>query len=284
MGMVALDRRIGSAFFVCCGQYGDVSRFAQEQGVSRQWLYREAEAVRDALEGTHTREVIDRLRKDNGGLQTQVAELEQRLQVAVVIDEEKQAEVACVGQACGVTLSQCRTLLEVLIAKPLSVPTLGRRTQALGEKSGALLEVFDEYARQQVRDAAADEIYVRAPVLMVVEQESLCWVSGRLSEEVSGAAWSREFAQLPNLEQTAVDGGSGLAKGLDLLNEQRQAAGERAGGAARGPFSRLVDGWRGLAPRRKAGQQGDGRSRGRSESPGRMRPARKEADRAGRPR
>jgi hypothetical protein len=222
MGMVALVRRIGSAFFVCCGQYGDVSRFAQEQNVSRQWLYREAEGVLDALEGTRTREVIDRLRQDNAALQAQVAELEQRLQVAVVIDEEKQAEVACVGQACGVTLPQCRTLLEVLIAKPLSVPTLGRRTQTLGEKSGALLEVFDEHARQQVRDAAADEIYVRAPVLMVVEQESLCWISGRLSEEVSGAAWSQEFAQLPNLEQTAVDGGAGLAKGLDMVNEQRQ--------------------------------------------------------------
>jgi hypothetical protein len=222
MGMVAVDRRIGSAFFVFCGQHGDVSRFAQEQGVSRQWLYREADGVLDALEGTRTREVIDRLRRDNAALQAQVAEFERRLRVAVVLDEEKQAEMACVGQACGVTLPQCRTLLEVLIAKPLSVPTLGRRTQALGEKSAALLEVFDEYARQQVRDAAADEIYVRAPVLMVVEQESLCWISGRLSEEVSGAAWSQEFAQLPNLEQTAVDGGTGLAKGLDLVNEQRQ--------------------------------------------------------------
>jgi hypothetical protein len=227
MGMVAPGRRIGSAFFVFCGQYGDVSRFAQEQGVSRQRLYREAEEVLDTLEGTRTREVIDRLRQDNAALQAQVAELEQRLQVAVVIDEEKQAEVAGVGQACGVTLPQCRTLLEVLIAKPLSVPTLGRRTQALGQKSAALLEVFDEYARQQVRDAAADEIYVRAPVLMVVEQESLCWMSARLSAEVSGAAWSQEFAQLPNLEQTAVDGGTGLAKGLDLVNEQRQQQGKK---------------------------------------------------------
>ncbi len=222
MGMVAFDRRIGSAFFVFCGQYGDVSRLAQEQGVSRQWLYREAAGVRDAVEGTRTREVVDRLRKDNAALQAQVAALEQRLQGAVVLDEEKQAEVACVGQACGVTLPQCRTLLEVLIAKPLSVATLGRRTHALGEKSGALLEVFDAYARPQVRDAAADEIYVRAPVLMVVEQESLCWTSGRLSPDVSGATWSQEFAQLPNLEQTAVDGGTGLAKGLNLVNAQRQ--------------------------------------------------------------
>jgi hypothetical protein len=222
MDTVAVDRRIGSAFVVFCGQHGDVSRFAQEQGVSRQWLYREADGVRDALEGTRTQPVIDRLRQDNAALQARVAELEQRLRVAVVIDEEKQAELACVGQGCGVTLPQCHTLLGVLITKPLSVPTLGRRTQARGKKSAELLEVFDEYARQQVREGAGDEIYVPAPVLMVVEQESLCWISGRLSEDVSGVAWSREFAQLPNLEQMAVDGGTALAKGLDLVNEQRQ--------------------------------------------------------------
>jgi hypothetical protein len=222
MGMVAPGRRIGSAFFVACGRYGDVTRFAQEQGISRQWVYREARQVTLALEGTPPRQESERLETENAALRRQVAELRQRLAVAVVLDEEKQAEVACVGQACGVTLPQCRTLLEVLIAKPLSVPTLGRRTQALAQKSGALLEVFDEHARQQVRDAAADEIYVRAPVLMVVEQESLCWISGRLSAEVSGAAWSQEFAQLPRLEQMAVDGGTGLAKGLDLVNGQRQ--------------------------------------------------------------
>ena len=139
--------------------------------------------------------------------------------MAVVVAEEKQTEFAGVGQSCGVTLSQCHTLLDVLIpGKPLSTASLGRRTQALGEKAGPLLEVLDEYARQGVRDAAADEIYVRAPVLMVVEQESLCWVCGRLTEEVSGAAWSKEFERLPNLEQVARDGGSGLAKGVALLN------------------------------------------------------------------
>ena len=40
-------------------------------------------------------------------------------------------------------------------------------------------------------EAAADEIYVKDPVLMVVEPESLCWLSGRMSDEVSGEAWAR---------------------------------------------------------------------------------------------
>ena len=55
MGMVAPRRRIGSAFFVAWGQYGQVSEFARQQGISRQWVYREAKQVTDALAGTQTR-------------------------------------------------------------------------------------------------------------------------------------------------------------------------------------------------------------------------------------
>jgi len=227
MGMVAPNRRIGSAFFVVCGQYGDVSRFAQEQGISRQWVYREAEQVSRALDGTPARQKIQCLETEVTGLRGQVAELQERLAVAVVLDEEKQTEFACVGQGCGVPLAKCHILLEVLIpTKALSVPSLGRRTQVAGEKSGALLAVFDAYARPLVREAAGDEIYVSAPVLMVVEQESLCWVCGQLSAEVSGEAWSQEFARLPNLKQLARDGGTGLAKGVALVNAQRQEQGQ----------------------------------------------------------
>jgi len=125
-----------------------------------------------------------------------------------------------------VTLSQCHTLLDVLIpGQALSVPSLGRRTQAAGEKSGSLLEVFDEYARQRVRDGAADEIYVRAPALMVVEQESLCWVCGRLSEQVSGEAWSQEFFAAAEL------GTSGTRRRLGV--GQGRGPGERPNGMSK---------------------------------------------------
>jgi hypothetical protein len=227
MGMVATRRRIGSAYFVSQGRYGDVSRFARAQGVSRQWVYREAEQVSAILEGTRTRQDNERLQTEVAELREQVAHLEQRRSIAVVVDDEKQTECACVGQACGVTLAQCRTLLEVLIpGKTLSVSSLGRRTQAVAKQAGALLEVFDAYARPLVREGAADEIYVSAPVLMVVEQESLCWVCGQKSPDVSGAAWAQAFAQLPNLEHLARDGGAGLAKGVALVNAQRQEQGQ----------------------------------------------------------
>ena len=221
MGMVGPSRRLGSAFFVCFGHYGDVSRFAKEQGVSRQLVYRDAEQVSMALDGASTRQVIESLNTEVADLRRQVTELQDCLNLAVLVDREKQAEFACVGQACGVTLSQCRTLLAVLIRRPLSVPSLGRASLARGKKAGPLLEVLDSFTRPQVLDAAADEIYVKAPALLIVEQESLCWVVGRLSAEVSGAAWATEFARLPNLEQVARDGGKGLAKGVALVNAQR---------------------------------------------------------------
>jgi hypothetical protein len=227
MGMVALNRRIGSAFFVAWGQYGDVSKFAREQGISRQGVYYQARQVVRTLEGAQTRAEIERLQTELAQVREQVVQLQKRLCQAVVLDDDMQTQFACVGQGCGVTLPQCHTLLEVLNpGKVLSVASLGRRTQAIGERSGALLEVLDEYARAETRDGAGDEIYVSAPVLMVVEQQSLCWVCGRLRDEVSGEAWAEELQRLPKLEQFARDGGSALAKGVALANASRAEQGQ----------------------------------------------------------
>src|SRR5207244_3250775 len=67
-----------------------------------------------------------------------------------------------------------------------------------------------------------DEIYVTDPVLMVVEPDSLCWISGRLTESVTGKAWAEEFRQLPALEQVTRDGGSALANGVATVTQERQ--------------------------------------------------------------
>jgi hypothetical protein len=255
MGMVASRRRIGSAFFVHCGRYGDVRRFALEQGVSRQRVYREAQQVADVLDGTSTRQRVECLEAECAQLRDRVVQAEQRLAVAVVLDDEKQTECACVGQAAGVTLAQCRTLLAVLIPKPLSVASLGRRTQAVAKKAGPLLEVLDAYSQPLVREGAGDEIYVKAPVLMVVEQESLCWVCGQLSPAVSGEAWQTQIARLPNLEQFARDGGKGLAKGVALVNQQRQKQKQKPVVDQGDSFHALRTGNRGLPRAQKRASQ-----------------------------
>jgi hypothetical protein len=224
MGMVAPLQRIASSYFVVFGNYGDVSRYAKGRGVCRQWVYREANGLRDSL--TTSPGKINALEQRVRVLEQQNEALERRLALSVVVDEEKQAQMATVGQATGVSLPIMWVLLGVLIpGQQLSVASLGRRTKAQGQKSGELLPVLDEMARARARQAAADELYVNDPVRMVVEQESLCWLSGRLTDAVDGEGWAQEFRQLDNLEQVARDGGKALAKGVALVNAERQERG-----------------------------------------------------------
>ena len=225
MGMVAPQRRIASAYFVIFGNYGAVTQYAEERGVCRQLVYREAGWVQDLLEETQHR--IHDLQQRIGELEQQKTALEQRLAVSVVVDEDMQAQLAAVGQATGISLPIIWEFLDVLIpSKQLSVATLGRRSKAAGEKAGKLLPILDESARERVRDAAADELYVNDPVRMIVEQESLCWISGRLGQPVDGEGWAEELRRLPKLEQVARDGGKGLAKGVALVNAERQEKGQ----------------------------------------------------------
>jgi hypothetical protein len=222
MGMVAFPQRIASAYVVVFGRYGEVSRLAHERGVCRQWIYREATALRKFLVDGEQRiaalqEQVRQLREENESLQ-------ERLRRAVLVDGDKQAELATAAQAMGVSLSTCWELLELLIpGQSFSVATLGRRTQEAGRKAAALLAVLDEYVRPKVREAAVDEIHVKNPVLMTVEPESLCWVGGRLNETAQAEDWAKELRLLPNLEQVMRDGAQGLASGVALVQKERQA-------------------------------------------------------------
>jgi hypothetical protein len=158
--MPTIPQRIASAFAVLCGRYGDVTRMAQDREQSRQSLYREAEQVTDAVDGTATQARVAELEQQVTQLRSQVHELQRRLGRAVEMTPEKQAEVACVAQAEGVSLPVARRILQVLQRpKTRSVPTLGRATAEAGRHAGRLLEVLDEVARPRVAQATADEIF-----------------------------------------------------------------------------------------------------------------------------
>ena len=60
---------------------------------------------------------------------------------------------------------------------------------------------------------------------MVVEPESLCWMTGRMVEARDGVTWAEEFARFPALEAVVRDDGSGLGKGVKLERARRRAAG-----------------------------------------------------------
>jgi TolA-binding protein len=161
--MSTLPQRIASAFAVLCGRYGDVTRMAQDREQSRQSLYREAQQVVDAVEDTAHQARIVELEQQLDGLRSQVHDLQQRLEQAVEMTPETQAELASVAQAEGVSLPTARRILQVLLPPAIrSVPTLGRATAEAGTRAGALLEVLDEVAGPLVTQATADEIFSAA--------------------------------------------------------------------------------------------------------------------------
>src|SRR5262249_4979095 len=127
-------------------------------------------------------------------------------------------------QAEGVSLPVARRLLAVFLgANTPSVATLGRQSRQAGLRPGASLEVLDDHTRPRVRQGRADEIFFgQKPVLMVVEPESQCWVSGRLSVSRDGEQWAKELGQLPALGHLVRDGGKGLEDGLARVNAHRQ--------------------------------------------------------------
>src|SRR3954471_7330837 len=158
--MPTIPQRIASAFAVLCGRYGDITRMAQDRQQSRQSLYREAQQTIDAVDGTATQPHIAELQQQITGLRNQVHQLQRRLEQAVEMTAEKQAEVASVAQAEGVSLPVARRILQVLLPpKARSVPTLGRATAEAGSQAGRLLEVLDEAAQPRVAQATADEIF-----------------------------------------------------------------------------------------------------------------------------
>src|SRR3954451_20415934 len=60
---------------------------------------------------------------------------------------------------------------------------------------------------------------------MVVEPESLCWMTGRMVKARDGVTWAEEFARLPALQAVVRDDGTGLGKGARRENARRRAAG-----------------------------------------------------------
>jgi hypothetical protein len=219
--------RLASAVVVFYGPQGAVSQYAAGRGVSRQTLYREADAVIRALDPRPHQEEVARLREQLADLQAEYEQWKHRLAYAVVVDRDKQAEFAATGQARGVSLAALYVLLRVILgdAAP-SRAELGRFSQAAGRRAGALLAVLDRHSRGCARQVAADEIFSgRRPILMTIEQESLCWLGGRLADNCDGQTWAAEFRGLTVAEQVTADGGQGLRKGIALVSAERQQAG-----------------------------------------------------------
>ena len=107
---LSVPQRIACATATLFGNYGAVTRLAEEYGLCRQSVYRQSDAVRADLEAqAHRQEVLD-LRQQLEQARAQAADGQRRLQDAVVLDPDRQAEFATTAQAVGVSLPVTRRL------------------------------------------------------------------------------------------------------------------------------------------------------------------------------
>jgi hypothetical protein len=163
--MPTITQRIASTFAVLCGRYGEVTTMANDRDRSRQSLYREADKVVEAVDGTVAEARLEELRRLLADREAENRSLRTRLEHAAEITRAKQDEFASVAQAEGVSLGVARRLLQVVAGSRAvpSVATLGRATLEAGRHAGELLEVLDQAARPRVEQAAADEIFWTEP-------------------------------------------------------------------------------------------------------------------------
>jgi hypothetical protein len=259
--ILASLRLLASAAAAFFGPHGAVAALARQRQLSRQRLYREADAVLAAVDGAAAAaDHVRRLRQQVDDLQQRLARAEQRLaQVQpphALLDPDKHAEFAGCAQAEGVSLPVAHRLLRVFLGPDTpSVAQLGRYSAAAAARSQELLAVCDELARPLATQACADEIFVgKAPILMVVEPESLCWLAGRKAEKRDGPAWAQELRHLPALTYLSRDAGTGMEKGVRLLNQERQEQ-ERA------TLAEQLDHWHTVHEGGRALRKSQGRAR-----------------------
>ena len=251
MCIIPALRQLASSAAVLFGHHGAVSQLARYRQQSRQGIYRDADHVLQAVQGTQAQAQIEQLQQALAQAQVTLARLRQEVAAAVVIDEDRQAEFASTAQAEGISLPQARRLLQVFLGQRTpSVAQLGNYTQAAAGRASALLDVLDAAVRPQVEQVAADEIYCgRTPILMTVEPESLCWLGGRRISRLDGATWLHELRPLTRLDFVTTDAGNHLVHGVHLLQAERRAAGRQPPGHGLDAFHTLREGQRVLRRR-----------------------------------
>jgi hypothetical protein len=247
--------RLASASAVFLGQHGDVTRQAQQRGLSRQCLYRQADGALRDLDPTPHQQQLALLHQQLSQLRLRLRTLQDAQRLCVLIGADLQAHFAACAQAEGVSLPVARRLLAVLLGDHTpSVAQLGRFSRCAALRAAPLLEVFDELARPQVLQAAADEIFFGAkPVLMVVEPESQCWLSGRSSPSRDGEQWAKELQPLANLEHLVRDGAKGIQNGIARVNATRQEQ-------QQGPITEQLDHFHTLREGRRALRKTQGKA------------------------
>jgi hypothetical protein len=225
MATLSVATWIGNAAAVLSGRFGAISQRAKEVDCSRQAMYKQAQRVEAAVACEQAGgPSYEELRAQNEQLRSENEALWQALEEAETLAQSKQRELASTAFAMGLSLTPIVTILSVVLSG-LGVPsrtTVGRWVQHSCEQAGRVLAVLDEACRTRVFTLCLDEIFFhQIPVLAMVEPHSMVWVAGQRGPDRKGETWFALLEPWSSLERVISDAGSGLEKGVRLLNEAR---------------------------------------------------------------
>jgi hypothetical protein len=103
--------------------------------------------------------------------------------------------------------------------------TLGCSVQQAAARADRLLVVLDRACRGLVQTLCLDEIFChRQPLLIGIEPYSRAWVLGQRAADRSGFSWCRALLLWSRLSYAIVDGGAGLRRGLELVQQHSHQA------------------------------------------------------------
>jgi hypothetical protein len=146
-----------NAAAVFSGQHGSVTRRAEQAGCSRQTVYQHAHKLEERL----APESADDLPTEDRPQPGTVAAPEPAADPRILLDKDKQKELATTAFAMGLSLRQIEDLLGVLLPAD-EVPdhsTLGHWVQAEARRAGAVLATLDPACADRVETLALDEIF-----------------------------------------------------------------------------------------------------------------------------
>jgi len=125
----------------------------------------------------------------------------------------------------ALSLTQILSLLAIVLP-PGQCParaTLGRWVTHWSGRAREILRVLDGICQELVLVLCLDEIFFhRTPVLVGVEPQSMAWVVGQEAENRNGQTWCETVRPWERVEYVVADGGSGLRKGLSLIQQARE--------------------------------------------------------------
>ncbi len=152
---------ITNAAAVFSGQHGAVTQQAHESGCSRETVYQHARKVEQRLGDEPTDDVPGELRAENQQLHEAIAALNREAQCRILLDRDKQRQLATTACAMGISLRQVEDLLGVLLPRD-QVPdhsTLGRWLTDEAQRAGKVLATLDPACVERVKTLAVDEIF-----------------------------------------------------------------------------------------------------------------------------